>query len=421
MPIESRGGSLSTAFDILKPALPATEWSDTMDGSALDARWTAMVDDSIAVADGVFTLTGQANGFFNNQVYASGSRIDSVFEIEVPPGGGTGVGVGAFTRRQSSGACYFTDVAGEGSFRLFTLSAGGAPAAVATGSLNGYDPNLGYRLRISTYGLAPTLVLAEIIKPDGVLAGAVHVVENTAGLQAAGTCGVVAWGTNLKVANARLDAQPLPVHRRGIVMGMIGDSLYAGFGLGSEADGAAAKEASALATLTGLPVTRVNVAVSGTTVADWINSTNSANLATTIASFKSNGVNAVAIALGTNDANDTNNVTTALFLSRLQTLCTALFAGVPSLGAIILHAPSSHVYGAPLGGTSIARIIDYSRNLPSICTGSFGQGILMGDVHAFDYLVGAATPFTDGLHFTAPTAIAVGGIRARKDKLVLGL
>lgn len=417
--------SVSSIPDILIPATPVTEWTDTFDGSALNARWTAALPAQVAVAGGVFTHTNVANGFALNSVAASDVVTDGVFEIEVVAGSGTGVGAGICARKQATGyASYFTEINSGGEIKIYVLSGGGAPSAISASSLNGFDPNTGYRHRVSVYGISPTLILAEIFDTGGSRVAAVHAVSASAEQQAPGKFGTVAWASALQIASARFDAQPLPAPRKGIVMGIVGDSIYAGFNVASGEPGSSgALEAEALASITGIPVSRLNVAVNSTTTAHWATNTGGANLTTAITNFKNAGVNVVVVGLGTNDSSTDNAITTAQYLANLQTICTALFAGVPGLQAVILHAPPSHVYGGTLGGQSIAKILEYTRALPSICTGSNGRGILLGDCESFGYFVGNPSQLGDGLHPGPDTvgSTALGRMRARKVAKVLGL
>jgi lysophospholipase L1-like esterase len=149
---------------------------------------------------------------------------------------------------------------------------------------------------------------------------------------------------------------------------------------------------------TGLPAIVYNHGVSSTTTADWVNSTNSASLASVISYLQSQRVRIASILLGSNDAKTAGRISIANHKSNIATICSALnAAGV----TVILNRPPYLVPGS-FGAWDQAAVTTY---LPGYWEAQLslinGQTILLGDTQGYDLIASDPTNrTTDGAHPT---------------------
>lgn len=170
--------------------------------------------------------------------------------------------------------------------------------------------------------------------------------------------------------------------RAPLVIGFIGDSITAGYGLPA-GQSPPDRIAGILSKIYGdRAVTVVNMAVSGSKTSEWVSG--SSNLIAAKAAFASAGVTLVHDMLGANDAAAGNLVSAATYGANQANICADLngagYEVMLSYGTYIPDGANSNATTA----ASVALTQQYQAQIDALINGST---ILRGDVYAFDYFI----------------------------------
>jgi lysophospholipase L1-like esterase len=127
-------------------------------------------------------------------------------------------------------------------------------------------------------------------------------------------------------------------------------------------------------------VVHTNAGVAGTTSSNWANNVSNC-LSNAISAANTAGCTVCMLMLGTNDSH-IGPTTAAAYAANIQSVCTQLFAGIPTLKQIILNEPPTPVYvntitnAVPLVQAAISLIPAYGAILDTLVNGTT---ILHGD------------------------------------------
>lgn len=416
------GGSQSSPIsDIFKPNPLTVVKTETFPGSSLGAYWTAVNPGNVSISGGILTLAATTSGFYDNHVYHSLPNYDARITMTLPANSTAVFSSGPVMRRQASGACYVVNMQIGGNMALYQVSAAGSPTQIGTIAIAGNPFRDGVTVSMSTTGVSPTQIIVVAKNLSGTVLASLNVVDNTAAVQVAGGVGFASWQTGpLLINNVIIETRPRVEMRKGLIVGFIGDSITFGTGTSGGVNTVPEKTYTSLATLTGVPMFRSTLGVSGTTSADWAAGTG--QLLTAQNQFIAAGVNVVSIMLGTNDSKLSVQTPIATYLSNLTGIANQLLTNIPGLKAVIIHCPISHGnLGTDFCGQSLNTLYSFQDQLPGICTGSGGTGILMGDNEGLGYFSANLSQTADNVHPNDTGAIALGLLWARAIKVALGL
>lgn len=422
--LDASGNVVSTPADIARPTPFAVVKTDTFPGTTLDPYWTAMIPGNVSIAGNKATVVASVDGtgYWTNHIYHNLPGYDARITMTIPANSTAVSSFGPLMRRQSTGACYVLNIANSGNLNLYTISAAGTPSSIGAVSIAGTPLRTGCIVSMSVSGVSPTEIVVTVLALDGVtLLAQLNVIDSFAACQNIGGVGFVAWDTGPGIfSNIIVETRTGYETRSGLVVGFIGDSIYAGTGTSGGASTVPNQCLTALTAQTGLPATGSINATSGKTTTDW--AAGSGLLATAQAAMILAGVNVVSIMLGTNDSKSTVQTPVATYLSNLNGICTQLFANIPSLQAIVLHSAISAGNSLPdFGGMSEKMIYAYADALPSICTGLNGKGILLGDAGGIGYFGVTNASLADNIHPNDTGAAVLGKLQARAIRLKMGL
>lgn len=147
----------------------------------------------------------------------------------------------------------------------------------------------------------------------------------------------------------------------------------------------------------GYSVTQVNRGVSGTTSANWANSTGGADLAGSIAAGVAAGCEWVQIMLGTNDGKTAINTSPAVYLANLTVVVKAcLVAGMK----VVLNQPIWSYPSAALGQWLPGVNTNYQEYYASLAPLVDNISVFYGDTLGFDWFELNPSHLQDGVHPT---------------------
>ena len=404
--------------DYLKPSPQALSFTDNFSGSSLDPVWTAQQPGKVTVSGGACNITFSTNGFFDNQVYKADRFIDCKVALTVAAGATITASHGPMARRQSTGACYITNVSLGGAMNTYTINSTGTPTLISAVSVAGVNFANGYIVSLETIGIAPTMVITTLTDLNGNHLATAEIADSAAQLQIPGQVGFAAWSQGalqLDAVNLYTRNPNTNVPTR-VVLGAIGDSITAGVGTSGGANTVPSQCATKLNALTLLPVTVNNQGISSKTSADWLPA--GTILGPALSSFVSGGVNIVSIMLGTNDAKESVKTPLNTYLANMSAIANACLAN-PGVTTVFIHSIPYHgVNGTDFNGSSLARVVAYNDNLPSICNGT---NIIFGDAGAYGYFAQVPSNLADGIHPNDTGALVLGSYHARAIKRGLNL
>lgn len=402
----------------------AVQKTEPFDGSALDTSyWSAQQPARVTVSGGNVSLTATAAGYLDNNVYATSalSTADTLVSVDVPAGVSQEA-LGLVARRDASGNSYLVGLTVSAGIRTYRLTqpSTSSPLDIAWTTPHNLFSS-GGTLEMYAVGASPTRIITVIKNTAGKVMAVQTMTDSTAGYQTAGSVGFAGWTTGPAVlSNARIYTRQ-STSQGPIKTLKIGDSLTEGYLTSGGAARTVAQEDTAMANITGLTFNTQIQGVGGTTTTDWLPGTG--NLNTAISTANANSVEVISVWLGTNDCNGILLTPVATYLSNLQSICAALFANVPTLKSIILNGPPWHgAVSANRSATTLALAQTYCAQLPTICTGFNGRGILLGDVSSIDYFANKTTLYnSDQVHLNDSGAVRCGLIHALTTAKVLGL
>ena len=407
--------------DILKPAPVTTSIFDDFLSSSLASGWTASQPAKVTITNGILHIAASSNGYYDNHVYRVEQYIDSKSQMTVKAGTITSTGAGPVVRRQSSGACYVVNFNISNLMSLYHITAvGGVVGPLGTYDVSGVTFSNGFILSMETIGISPTTIIVTLTDLNGLHLGTIKVSDNTAACQLPGSAGVASWTSGTIDIDSILITTRAPyLTYSAINILAIGDSITAGTGTSGGANTLPNQVATKLATITALPVSVNNQGVSGKTTVDWLPA--GSLLTPALASGQASGSNVAIIMLGTNDSKETVNTSLASYLANLTSIANQCLL-TPGIQSVVLNCPPYHGVAAPdFYGTSLNRLMAYNDNLYTICTGSNGKGILLGDQAGFGYIAHTPALLGDNIHPTDTGAAGLGGFQARALKKILGL
>jgi lysophospholipase L1-like esterase len=200
-----------------------------------------------------------------------------------------------------------------------------------------------------------------------------------------------------------------PAPHAPLVIGGIGDSIMAGFGLGEREDPLTRTGVALQALIAPRAVAVVNQAVLGATTRDWVSG--SLNLTTAKAAFVAAGVRYVMIMLGANDAAVPNMVSPNAYRINLSSCVTDL---VSSGYTVLLHNPTYIPAGANSNATtdvSMELTRRYHAEIDSLINNT---RVLRGDTLSFAYFRDHPSEAqADQTHPTSAGAAALGFLWAQ--------
>ena len=403
-------GAAKALTDLFIPSPFQIPLDDTFPGSSLNANMTAKNPGNVAISGNILTLTSTASGYSDNHVYFNTQAVDQKCTIKIAAGATITAAFGPMVRRQGTGAtgdCYIVNYSIGGFMTLYKIVSG-TPTSLATVSTSGVTFANGFNVTLEAIGIAPTQLVATMTDLSGNHLCTCNANDNSATLQLPGKVGYAAWTSGIvQISEAIIKQRSGNAAISTDVIMTVGDSITAGTGTTGGNDLSTTLGVN-YSTLTGRGCTIINQGVSGKTSADW--ATDAGSIRTTaIAAANAKGAVIFSIMLGTNDSKESVKTSTSSYLANMQTLCAALFAGIPTLKACVLHKPIYHgVSLTDFQGATLARLEDYNENLFSICNGSNATGILPGDSSWFGYIAGNPTQLGDNIH-PNNTGAPVGG------------
>lgn len=158
-------------------------------------------------------------------------------------------------------------------------------------------------------------------------------------------------------------------------------------------------------------VTQTNVAISGTSTGDWVNSTGGANLTTAIATCVAAGATSVQVMLGTNDARTPNSFTPATHEGYMATIVAALKAAGFK---VVINQPLWTVPNTTITGvtwpnnTNVLYQQYYAADLVLVDN----VHVFAGDTLALGWFENNPTHLADGVHPTSGGNVELGNIWA---------
>ena len=179
------------------------------------------------------------------------------------------------------------------------------------------------------------------------------------------------------------------------VVGFIGDSITH--------NGATVSAAGQhLSALYGQPITVLNKGLSGRTTKSWLPDGAEQLLIPAEADFRSAGVNAVSIMLGTNDAKVGDHIPAEMYRHNLETTIAHLFSNIPTLRVVVLNDPITPnrsyagypgLINSPTSGYT--RIEEYHAQLKLMVNKST---IIHGDTGMYSYFTQHPEEVPDSIH-----------------------
>lgn len=148
----------------------------------------------------------------------------------------------------------------------------------------------------------------------------------------------------------------------------------------------------------GYNVTKVNVGVSGTTSANWVNNTGGANLANAVASGVAAGAQYCQIMLGTNDAKAAINTSPAAYLANLTVIVDAFLAVRIK---VILNQPIWTVPGSGGGLWGAGPNTNYQQYYNALAPLVDNINVFYGDNLALNWFELNPLDLLDGVHPTS--------------------
>ncbi len=418
------GPSSSSIPDVVRPTPFAVVKTDSFPGSTLDPYWTATIPNRVSIASNKLTMLASVDGtgYWTNHVYHNLPGYDARVTMTIPANGTAVSSSGPVLRRQASGACYILNIANAGAATLYSIGAAGAPSTIGTVAIAGTPLQTGCIVSMSVSGVSPTEIVVVITALDGVtLLAQLNVIDSFAACQNIGGAGFGTWDTGPGIfSNVIVETRTGVETRAGLIVGFLGDSITNGTGTSGGANTAPAQATTALTAQSGVPATSSINGISGKTTTDF--AAGSGLLATAQTQFILAGVNVVSIMLGTNDSKSSVQIPVATYLANLTGIANQLLTNIPGLLAVVIHSPISAGNNLPdFGGMSEKMIYGYSAALPSICTGSNGKGILLGDAIGIGYFGVTNSSLADNIHPNDVGASALGKMWARAIRLKMGL
>ena len=386
--------------DIFIPSPYQVALDDLFPGSSLNANMTAKTPASISISGNILTLASTANGYSDNHVYYNTQAVDQKATLKIAAGASVTGQYGPMVRRQGTGAtgdCYVANPVLSGTTLAIYKIVSGTPTQIAS-VVTGATYANGYFVTLEAIGIAPTQLVAVMTDLSGNHIATCNVNDNSATLQLPGKAGYACWTSgSVQISEAIIKQRAKNAATGTDVILCVGDSITLGTGTTGN-NNLAFQIGSQYTTLTARACTIINQGVSGKTSADWGNDTGGIRT-TAIAAANAKGAIIASIMLGTNDSKESVKTSTTNYLTNMQNLCAALFAGIPTLRACVLHKPPYHgVSLTDFQGASLARLEDYNENLFSICSGSNGVGILKGDSSWFGEIAANPTELGDNIH-----------------------
>lgn len=390
--------------DIFIPSAYQTSLDDLFPGSALNANMTAARPASVSITGNVlsFSFGVGGAGYSDNHIYYNTQAVDQKATIKVAAGATITAEHGPMVRRQgtgSTGDCYLVNRKSTiNTFQIYKIVGGVPTLLVGSVDVSAVNFANGYYCSLEAIGIAPTLLVATLTDLSGNHIATTTFQDNSASLQLPGRAGYASWTSgSVQISEAIIKQRASNAATGTDVILCVGDSITAGSGTTGN-NNLPFQLGAQYTALTARPCTIINQGVSAKTSADWGNDVGGIRT-TAIAAANAKGAVICSVMLGTNDSKESVKTSTAAYLTNLQNLCAALFAGIPTLQAVVLHKPIYHgISLTDFQGASLARLMDYNENLFSICTGSGGKGLLPGDSSWFGEIAANPTELGDNIH-----------------------